>query len=60
MGEPNLVTYNISEVGFDKTEVDDDGRNAAHWLVGRTNTFLSLYLLPDLVYPPAQSELYSA
>lgn len=60
MGQPALVIYIVSELGFDKTEVDDEGRNAAHigslWLNRResVNSWLhrrenisTLKLLPE-------------
>jgi ankyrin repeat protein len=50
MGEPKLVTYIVSKVGFDKTEVDDQGRNAAHIgssMLNKRDNIGTLKLLPD-------------
>ena len=50
MGEPELVTYIVSEVGFDKTEVDNEGRNAAHIgssLLNSRDNIGTLQLLPE-------------
>ena len=58
--ESELVTNIFSEISFDKTEIDDEGRNAAYWvkwLIGRTGTLLSLRYL---VRPPSQAEHQSS
>jgi ankyrin repeat protein len=50
MGEPELVTYIVSEVGFNNMEVDDEGRNAAHVGSSRLNirdNIGTLKLLPE-------------
>jgi ankyrin repeat protein len=55
-GAPELVTHIVSELGFDKTEVDDEGRSAAHIGSSQLNTrdnFRTLKLLPkNLLWTP--------
>lgn len=49
-GEPELFNYIVSKLGFDKTVVDDEGRNAAHIGSSRLNerdNISTLRILPE-------------